>query len=197
MFLPSPWGLRAGRRMPTPLTGSRLGMPCQPYWSFGRTVSHWWLIRNLVWILIISIMKDNSWLLVTLKVISHWLIFSLSEEDHFFANIILDSATAGIQFKLAPTYTIYLAVRFSLSNGYRPDLSPQDKAVRITNLVIKIANLTHQAIHVSCLLIKSQENSPITTLTFYETVFTWVHFLNADISRSSQDHHWFYFVHSI
>lgn len=73
--------------------------------------------------------------------------FREDKEDHFFANIILDSATAGIQFKLAPTYTIYLAVRFSLSNGYRPDLSPQDKAVRITNLVIKIANLTHQAIH--------------------------------------------------
>lgn len=103
-----------------------------------------------------------------LKVISHWLIFALSEEDHFFANIILDSATAGIQFKLAPTYAIYLAVRFSLSNGYRPDLSPQDKAVKITNLVIKIANLTHQAIHVSYLVIKSHENSPIahTTLIF-------------------------------
>lgn len=96
------------------------------------------------------------------------MIFALSEEDHFFANIILDSATAGIQFKLAPTYAIYLAVRFSLSNGYRPDLSPQDKAVKITNLVIKIANLTHQAIHVSYLVIKSHENSPIahTTLIF-------------------------------
>lgn len=47
-FLLSPWGPLAGRRMPTPHTGSRLGMPCQPYWSFGRTVSHWRLIRNLV-----------------------------------------------------------------------------------------------------------------------------------------------------
>ncbi|XP_056016214.1 afadin-like isoform X4 [Ostrea edulis] len=73
--------------------------------------------------------------------------FREDKEEHFFANIILDSATAGIQFKLAPTYTIYLAVRFSLSNGYRSDLSPQDKAIKITDLVIKIANFTHQAIH--------------------------------------------------
>ncbi|XP_062598026.1 afadin-like isoform X2 [Saccostrea cucullata] len=73
--------------------------------------------------------------------------FREDKEDHFFANVVLDSATAGLQFKLAPTYTIYMAVRFSLSNGYRPDLSPQDKALKITDLVIKIANLTHQAIH--------------------------------------------------
>lgn len=77
--------------------------------------------------------------------------FLFSEEDHFFANIILDSTKASIQFKLAPTYTIYLAVRFSLSNGYRPDLSAPEKAMKITSLVIKIANLTHQAIHVRSL----------------------------------------------
>nr|XP_022293041.1 afadin-like isoform X4 [Crassostrea virginica] len=73
--------------------------------------------------------------------------FREDKEDHFFANIILDSTKASIQFKLAPTYTIYLAVRFSLSNGYRPDLSAPEKAMKITSLVIKIANLTHQAIH--------------------------------------------------
>ncbi|XP_062618363.1 afadin-like, partial [Saccostrea cucullata] len=75
------------------------------------------------------------------------LVFREDKEDHFFANVVLDSATAGLWFKLAPTYTIYMAVRFSLSNGYRPDLSPQDKPLKITYLVIKIANLTHQAIH--------------------------------------------------
>jgi hypothetical protein len=57
--------------------------------------------------------------------------------------------SSGTQFKLAPTYTLYMAVRYCISGGYRPDMSPHDRAHRVTGLVKKISHLVHQAVQVS------------------------------------------------
>lgn len=54
-----------------------------------------------------------------------------------------------VQFKLAPTYILYMAARYRASTHYRPEASPGDRAHRLTNLMIKIAGLIHQVIQVN------------------------------------------------
>lgn len=61
--------------------------------------------------------------------------------------MILDN-NSGTEFKLAPTYTIYMALRYTLSNNYRADLSPADRAAKVTMLVAKVSKMVLQAIQV-------------------------------------------------
>jgi afadin len=68
-------------------------------------------------------------------------------------SVILDVNSSGTQFKLAPTYTSYMAVRYCISGGYRPDMSPHDRAHRVTGLVKKISQLVHQAVQVSGIIL--------------------------------------------
>ncbi|XP_071137644.1 afadin-like isoform X5 [Mytilus edulis] len=72
--------------------------------------------------------------------------FREDKEDSFLRSVILEINSSGTQFKLAPTYTSYMAVRYCISGGYRPDMSPHDRAHRVTGLVNKISNLVHQAV---------------------------------------------------
>ncbi|XP_069142447.1 uncharacterized protein [Argopecten irradians] len=71
------------------------------------------------------------------------------KEDGFLTSVILDN-NSGTQFKLAPTYTIYMALRYTLSNNYRPDLSPSDRANKVTILVSKVSKMILQAIQSNC-----------------------------------------------
>merc|ERR1719471_1852774 len=43
-------------------------------------------------------------------------------------------------FKLAPTYTIYMATRFRASTHYRPELVPEERAVRLTDMLNRTAD---------------------------------------------------------
>ena len=43
-------------------------------------------------------------------------------------------------FKLAPTYTIYMATRFRASTHYRPELVPEDRAVRLTEMLNRVGD---------------------------------------------------------
>ncbi|XP_052088290.1 afadin-like isoform X5 [Mytilus californianus] len=72
--------------------------------------------------------------------------FREDKEDGFLRSVILEINSSGTQFKLAPTYTSYMAVRYCISGGYRPDMSPHDRAHRVTGLVNKISHLVHQAV---------------------------------------------------
>ena len=74
--------------------------------------------------------------------------FVLLGENEFLSAVILDVNASGTQFKLSPTYTLYLAVRYRLSSVYRPDMTPADRAHKLTSLVNKIATMVHQAIQV-------------------------------------------------
>lgn len=72
--------------------------------------------------------------------------FREEAEDQFLRQVILNTKCNTTQFKLAPTYTLYLAIRHCLSNGYYPDLPPQERAVRLTNFIHKISGIMQQAI---------------------------------------------------
>ena len=44
----------------------------------------------------------------------------------------------NVQFKLAPTYTLYMATRFRASTHYRPELVPEERAVRLTEMLNQV-----------------------------------------------------------
>ncbi|XP_052808466.1 afadin-like isoform X2 [Mya arenaria] len=72
--------------------------------------------------------------------------FKDEKENDFLSTVILDTNASATQFKLSPTYTLYLAVRFRLSSVYRPELTPHDRAHKLTSVVNKISQMVHQAI---------------------------------------------------
>lgn len=67
-------------------------------------------------------------------------------EDAFLAAVISEVNGSAVQFKLGPTYTLYMATRFRISMAYRPKMSPEERADRLTSLVNKVSNLVQQTI---------------------------------------------------
>ncbi|XP_040583955.1 afadin [Lepeophtheirus salmonis] len=65
--------------------------------------------------------------------------FSEDTENDFFDSITMNLDVNSVQFKLAPTYTIYMATRFRASTHYRPELIPQERAVRLTDMLSRVA----------------------------------------------------------
>jgi len=65
--------------------------------------------------------------------------FREESEEAFFNAITLSLDVARVQFRLAPTYTIYMATRFRASTHYRPELVPEERAVRLTEMLNSVA----------------------------------------------------------
>ena len=66
--------------------------------------------------------------------------FREETEDAFFNAITIGLDVNTVQFKLAPTYTIYMATRFRASTHYRPELIPEERAVRLTAMLDAVAD---------------------------------------------------------
>ena len=71
-----------------------------------------------------------------------------SGEDTLFSGMIPEVNGAAVQFKLAPTYTLYMALRYRLSRHYQPDMPHKDRQMRITALSIKLARLIELTVQV-------------------------------------------------
>ena len=69
-------------------------------------------------------------------------------KDAFFATVISEVNGAAVNFKLAPTYTLYLAARHVMSTSYRPGVNPIDRSKLLTAISKKIANSIQQTIQV-------------------------------------------------
>ena len=65
--------------------------------------------------------------------------FREESEEAFFDTITVGLDTGKVQFKLAPTYTIYMGTRFRASTHYRPELTPEERAVRLTAMPNHVA----------------------------------------------------------
>ena len=65
--------------------------------------------------------------------------FREETEDAFFSAITMNLDSNGVSFKLAPTYTIYMATRFRASTHYRTELIPEERAVRLTEMLNNVA----------------------------------------------------------
>ena len=66
--------------------------------------------------------------------------FREDTEDSFFSAITMGLDVNAVQFKLAPTYTIYMATRFRASTHYRPELIPEERAIRLTAMLDAVSD---------------------------------------------------------
>jgi len=67
--------------------------------------------------------------------------FREDTEVTFFNALTLQLEPSGVNFKLAPTYTIYMATRFRASTHYRPELVPEERAVRLTEMLNRVSEM--------------------------------------------------------
>ncbi|XP_069688876.1 afadin isoform X3 [Periplaneta americana] len=72
--------------------------------------------------------------------------FREETEEAFLHAVITDLDPATPHFKLAPTYTLYLVARYRASTHYRPELTPTERAHRLTVLLARVATIIHNVI---------------------------------------------------
>jgi len=70
--------------------------------------------------------------------------FTDTTEDELLDSIITHLDPSLVTFKLAPAYILYMATRFRASTLYRPDIVPEVRAVRLTEILIKISRMLRQ-----------------------------------------------------
>ncbi|XP_043199321.1 afadin-like isoform X3 [Amphibalanus amphitrite] len=111
--------------------------------------------------------------------------FREETEDAFLRAVITRLDPSSLQFKLAPTYTLYMAARFRASTHYRSDLSPNERALRLTNVLAKVASMIRDVVQMR----RGDANS----LAFWmANASEYLHFLKQDrhvsaYSRDAQD----------
>ncbi|KYM83311.1 Afadin [Atta colombica] len=67
-------------------------------------------------------------------------------EETFLHAVITDIEPSAPQFKLAPTYTLYLSARYRASTHYRPELQPTERAHRLTVMLANVATMIQRVI---------------------------------------------------
>ncbi|XP_044596126.1 afadin isoform X3 [Cotesia glomerata] len=67
-------------------------------------------------------------------------------EETFLHAVITDVEPSSLQFKLAPTYTLYLATRYRASTHYRSELQPTERAHRLTVMLGNVATMIQRII---------------------------------------------------
>ncbi|XP_032674390.1 uncharacterized protein LOC116845606 isoform X3 [Odontomachus brunneus] len=67
-------------------------------------------------------------------------------EEAFLHAVITDVEPSAPQFKLAPTYTLYLSARYRASTHYRPELQPTERAHRLTVMLANVATMIQRVI---------------------------------------------------
>ncbi|XP_048258365.1 afadin-like [Haliotis rufescens] len=72
--------------------------------------------------------------------------FRNNDESSMLRDVILSVNSRSVQFKLAPTYTLYLGIRHCLSPHIFPQLAPQQRVQRLADYVNRIARMVQKAI---------------------------------------------------
>ncbi|GFY73939.1 afadin [Trichonephila inaurata madagascariensis] len=67
-------------------------------------------------------------------------------EEAFLSAAISQLDPSQVQFKLSPTYALYMAARYRASTHFRPETTPNDRAHRLTALMNNVAAVMHQVI---------------------------------------------------
>merc|ERR1719242_1155611 len=101
--------------------------------------------------------------------------FREETERGFFNALTFGLDPSTINFKLAPTYTIYMATRFRASTHYKPELVPEERAVRLTEMLNRLAAMILAVIQQS----PAPHQAP--TLSFWmANASELLHFLKSD-----------------
>lgn len=74
--------------------------------------------------------------------------FHENGEDALFAMVITEVNGSAVNFKLAPTFTVYLCCRYRLSPKFRPDIQPSKRQEKVTMTANKVANKMWQTVKV-------------------------------------------------
>ena len=107
--------------------------------------------------------------------------FREETEEVFFNDVISGLDITKVHFKLAPTYTLYLATRFRASTHYRPELIPEERAVRLTDMLNYVADQMYGVIEAN-----QREAEP---LAFWmANASELLHFLQSDRHITSFSH---------
>ncbi|XP_037079285.1 LOW QUALITY PROTEIN: afadin-like [Pollicipes pollicipes] len=72
--------------------------------------------------------------------------FREETEDAFLRAVITQLDPSSLQFKLAPTYTLYMSARFRASTHYRSELTPDERATKLTEVLAKVSDMVHDVI---------------------------------------------------
>ncbi|XP_047737139.1 afadin [Hyalella azteca] len=99
--------------------------------------------------------------------------FREDTEESFFHSITTALDPTHVQFKLAPTYTIYMAARFRASTHYRSELSPMERAQRLTAMLSRVAALLHSTV-------QSRPGQPVWLAFWLANTSELLHFLKQD-----------------
>ncbi|XP_073527663.1 afadin isoform X15 [Phyllobates terribilis] len=67
--------------------------------------------------------------------------FRENSEDSFLSAIINYTNSSTVHFKLSPTYVLYMACRYVLSNQYRPDCSSAERTHKVIAIVSKMVSM--------------------------------------------------------
>lgn len=65
--------------------------------------------------------------------------FREEREDAFLISVIAQQNPNSINFKLSPTYVLYMAARYRASTNFRPEIIPQERAHLLAKFLKKIA----------------------------------------------------------
>ena len=75
--------------------------------------------------------------------------FRESGEDAFFAVVVSEVNGSAVNFKLAPTFTLYMCCRYRLSPKFHPDFPPNKRREKVMGTANKVANMMWQTVKVS------------------------------------------------
>ncbi|RZF35618.1 hypothetical protein LSTR_LSTR005146 [Laodelphax striatellus] len=67
-------------------------------------------------------------------------------EEALLHALVSDLEPNSPAFKLAPSYTLYLAARYRASTHYRPELTPTERAHKLTLMLARVAIMIHNTI---------------------------------------------------
>ncbi|XP_053603123.1 afadin isoform X5 [Plodia interpunctella] len=76
--------------------------------------------------------------------------FPEAGQPQFLAHVITRLDPHAPAFKLAPVYTLYLCARYRASTHYRPELTPTERAHKLTAFLHHVATLIHTTVQERC-----------------------------------------------
>ncbi|XP_022253021.1 afadin-like isoform X2 [Limulus polyphemus] len=94
-------------------------------------------------------------------------------ENEFISAITTLLDQSRVQFKLAPTYALYMAARYRASTHFRPETKPEDRAIRLTLVMNKVAEMIHK-------VIQDQYNDAVSLAFWLANSAELLHFLKQD-----------------
>lgn len=94
-------------------------------------------------------------------------------EENFLGAVIVNVQPSTLQFKLAPTYALYLAARYRATTHFRPDVTPHERAHLLSTFLLRVSHILLEVVQ--------ERNSDVNSLAFWmANASELLHFLKSD-----------------